>query len=168
MTTSGWRSTAFRQAEYPLGDDVALDLGGAAGDRGREIDEELAHPEAAAALGVQDHAVGALELHAELEERLAELGGGELQKRVLGRAAALREAREPLVPERPPARRLVVGGGEPSAHRRIAMLTGLLRELDEHLERVLDGRHALHPEAPPLVRTRAERDAPPVVQLADQ
>src|SRR2546427_10034726 len=142
MTTSGWRSAVFRQAEYPLGDDVALDLGGAAGDRGREVDEELPHPEPAAALGVQDHAVGALELHAELEERLAELGVAELQKRVLGRAAALREGREPLVPERPQARHLLARGGEPPAHRRIALLTGLLCELDEYLVRVPAGRHA--------------------------
>src|SRR5437762_10206423 len=86
-----------REAEDPLGDDVALDLGGPTGDRRREAREEAAHPPARARRPprVGDDRRAAADLQSELVEGLALLAGRQLEVAVLGRRAALGEAREP-------------------------------------------------------------------------
>src|SRR4029077_1519749 len=137
-----------------LGDDVALDLGRAARDRAREAREERVEPAALllAAFAVDDDAVGALQLHAELVELLARLRRRELHVRVLGRRRALGERREPLVPECAQARRELVRGGDPAPYTRVVIEPAPAREVDQRLDLRLEPRPALHPQAGALVR----------------
>src|SRR3954453_23102044 len=127
------------QSEDALGDDVALNLRRAAGDRVGEADEEAQRPAALllATLVVDDRAVRALDLHAELVELFAELRARHLHVRVLGRGRALGEAREPLVPEGSEARRLLIALGDPAPHDRILRDASPVREVDEAGDRLL-------------------------------
>ena len=97
-----------REPEDALGDDVALDLGRSARDRVGEADRRTRatnRPFSAPRSGSMTAPNGARDLHAELVQRLAQLGRRQLHVAVLGRRPALRERSEPLVPERPQARR---------------------------------------------------------------
>ena len=128
------------------------------------------HPAAVllAALGVGDRAVRALELHAELVAAPCRLRRRHLHVRVLGRRRALGEAREALVPERAQARRALVRSPRSAPHAGVAVEAAPAREVDEPVHCRLEPGHALDPQPGALVRERALRDAPAVVEPADE
>src|SRR5438309_7454900 len=162
--------SSSREAEDALGDDVALDLRAPAGDGRGEAGEEAPHPAPGARRPrrVGDDGRAAGHLDAELVERLALLARGQLQEAVLGCRAALRVAREPLVPERPQRPNGDVGLGQLPSHDGIAVAARLLGLCDQIAQRVLEPGHALHPEPAALVGQRPHGDAPAVVHVADE
>ena len=87
---------------------------------------------------------------------------------MLRRGAALRERSEPLVAECSQRRDLLVRLGDAPADARVAGDTALLRQRAQVVDRLLRHRDGLQPESATLVRQRAHRDAPTVVEPADE